>query len=177
MYWLRRPPYLRWITAGLLIAFGFLFEMRPTATELYPFTVTDLAPGQPIVDGLEWREIPAGVLPKYDGDPDARAALAIPKGEPLPSWAGAQATVPADWWALSIPLPGPAVPGSAIRVVLTGGTIVEGIIMDAGIENGFETYSMVGFPASEAPQVAQAAANDTLIVMIGSTSNGNVPNG
>ncbi len=94
----------------------------------------------------------------------------------LPSLVG-EATVPAGWWAVSLPLPTPVAPGTRIRVVLIDGKIIEGVVIDGTIETGYAISGAVAFAPTDAPLVATAASNDALVVMIAAGSNLSGSNG
>ncbi|MDJ0923498.1 MAG: hypothetical protein QNJ77_02960 [Acidimicrobiia bacterium] len=168
MFWLRRPPYLRWIGAGLLLAIGVLIEFRPIPVERYPFAAEPLAAGTRIDEAIDWRDVPGGLMPAWAGAVSGIAAIDIETGDPLlPSVVADQAT-PTGWWSIPVPLVATVAPGTRVRLVAGyGGAILEGIVVEPGIDDGFETVAMVAFPPSDAPLAAAAAANDALVVMIG----------
>ncbi len=178
MYWLRRPPYLRWIVAALLVVAGFALETRGAATERYPFAAVTVAPGTSVESLVEWRDVPAGLLPRWDGPIVGVAAVGIAAGDPVLPSATASFSVPADWWSVAVPLPQPAAPGTPIRLMLDEmGGFVEGVLLDGGIDDGFQTIGMVAFPPSDAPQVATAVTDSALVVMVGLPSGGESGNG
>lgn len=174
---MRRPPYLRWFAAGLLVAIGLLIETHPAATQPYPFTAADIAPGQQIAAAIEWREVPTGLMPSWEGDVQGPAAVAIPAGSPLLPSATVEITVPADWWKVPVPLPVPVTPGASVLIALGDGAIIEGIAVESNLDDGFETFAMVAFAASDAPRVVRAAATDALVVMVGTAAGNPEPSG
>jgi len=174
VYWFRRPPYLRWLAAGVALLVGLFIDTRAAPTVQYPFAETAIAAGTTIENSITWREIPAGVLPEWPGNVTGVSAMDIAANDPLlPSLVG-ETVVPADWWGVSLPLPAPIAPGTRIRAVLLDGTVVEGVAIDGALDSGYEVTATVAFPASEAPLVAAAAANDALVVMVaaGTTISG-----
>jgi hypothetical protein len=156
--------------------------------EPYPFAGEPIAAGSPIEESLTWRDVPRDLLPGWAGPVAGLARSRIDIGDPILPSAITNLAVPADWWAVPIPLPMETAPGTPLRLVLSGNdsffagtnaevTIVDGIVVEAGIDNGFETIGMVAFAPSDAPRVANAAAHDALIVMVGFGSNGIPPTG
>lgn len=166
MYWLRRPPYLRWLVAGFILLVALALEVRPVPTVSYPFAADNLGPGDPIQDSVVWREVPAGMLPGWSGEPAGPISVGLLAGDPIVPSAFAAAVVPDGWWAVQVPLPAGSV-GSRLRVILGEGRIAEGVVVEAFPDDGFEPTGMVAFPPTDAPLVAMAAANDALTVMIG----------
>ena len=167
MYWLRRPPYLRWITAGLVLIVGLFIEMRPVATETYPFVSAPLVVGHAVDSSVEWREVPAGLLPAWDGSITGVAVANVAVGTPLLPELVAAVSVPDGWWAVALNLPHYVAPDTPIRVSLNG-AIVEGRVVGEVADNGFELVAPVAFPAEEAAHIAAEAATSALVVMIGS---------
>lgn len=120
MYWFRRPPYLRWGAGALLIAWALVGEFRAAPTVSYPFAAAPLPAGGAITDEVvDWRPVPAGLLPVTDLA-DRVTARAVGAGDPLvPSLLVArQSAVPDGWWALPMGLPGRALPGDRVQLVL-----------------------------------------------------------
>lgn len=178
MYWLRRPPYLRWFSACLLLTLGFAWETRGEPRETYPFADESIAPGAIVDLSVEWRDIPKGLLPAWRGPVTGVARTAINVGDPLLPSVISTFSVPPDWWSIAIPLPQPAAPGTPIRLVTdTSGATVEGILVASGIDDGFETVAMVAFAPADAPRVAAASSANALVVMMGVASSGSVGNG
>ena len=132
----------------------------------YPFAGTSIAAGTAIERNIIWRDIPAGLLPVWPNSIDGVSAANIAAGDPLLPSLVATTTVPADWWAVSLPLPVPVAPGARVRVVLVDGSVIEGVVIDGAIDNGFAIAGTVAFAATDAPLVATAASNDALVVMI-----------
>lgn len=178
MYWLRRPPYLRWLSAALILIVGLIVELQGGAVVAYPFAERPIAAGAAIEPSLGWRDVPRGLLPQWTGPVSGVAARKVPAGEPVTPSLLAEVLVPTDWWSVPIPLPTAAAPGTPVRLVLqTTGTTVEGIVVESGIDTGFETMGMVAFSPSDAPRAAAAAADSALVVMVGHRTGGDSPTG
>jgi hypothetical protein len=168
VYWLRRPPYLRWITAALLLAAGLVIGFQQAPTEQYPFAAETIPAGAPLEPAIDWRRVPSGLLPVWTGAVGGIAKTQIAAGDPLLPSTIATFFVPPDWWSVAIPLPTIASPGTPIRLVLDdAGAVVEGVLLEAGIEDGFETIGMVAFAPSDATRVAASSTSNSLVVMIG----------
>lgn len=175
---MRRPPYLRWITAALLLTVGLMIEFREGPTEQYPFAAATISAGAPVDSSVDWRTVPSGLLPEWNNTVGGIAKTEIAAGDPLLPSAAATFSVPRDWWTLAIPLPTTAPPGTPIRLVLDdAGTVVEGVLLEVGIENGFEMIGMVAFAPSDASRVAAASTSSALVVMIGLRDNEVGPTG
>ena len=172
MYWLRRPPYARWILAALVVCSGLYLDLRPTAVATYPFAARTVASGEPIASQIEWRKIPKGVLPEWHGEVTGFAATEIAAGTPLVPSLATDIEIPEDWWAVSLPLPYAVAPGRRVRIAIDS-AIVEGVLVGDITDTGFQLRGSVAFPAAAAALVASAAAaDDALVVMIGSGDHG-----
>lgn len=178
MFWLRRPPYLRWIAAGAILLIGLLMDLRGPDLEKYPFAAESLPPGEPVDEAVEWRDVPTGLLPTWNQPVSGIAASTVAAGDPLLPSLLAEVVVPDGWWTVPIPLPVVAPPGTRLRVRHgSAGELIDGIVVGAGDANGFEPVGMVAFPADAASTVAAAAANDALVVMLGHDSGAAAPGG
>ena len=170
VFWLRRPPYLRWIIAAAVLLVGGFLDTRSAETVDYPHAESDIHAGQSIADQMEWRRVPAGLLPRWEGDVVGYAVTDLAAGTPLlPSLVDA-VSVPDGWWSVAISLPQSIGPGTPIRVSARD-TVVTGILSGEVVDNGYEFVGPVAFPANDAALVAAAAASDTVVVMIGSASS------
>jgi hypothetical protein len=176
MYWLRRPPYARWIVAGCIVVAAVAFDARPTPTVQYPFASADLAPGERIEESLVWHEVPAGILPAWTQEPEGRVAAGLAAGDPIVPSSIDRPVVPNSWWAVQLPLPS-GVAGTRLRVILSDGHVAEGIVVEASSDMGFEPLGLVAFSPTDAPLVATAVRNDALTVMVGVGSGVSDPNG
>jgi hypothetical protein len=167
--WLGKPPYLKWLAAGALTVAAFVWDLSERATEPFPFAASDLVRGQPItaVD-VEWRELPSGalVLPELV---DATASVTIRLGDPIvPSLVSSAPPLPAESWAVPLPLPIGAAPGTAVKLVFADGTDITGVVIQSASEDplGFATTGLVAVTGQAVNAVALAAANGDLVVLI-----------
>ena len=48
MFWLTRPPYLRWAAAAAVVVAAFLWDLRGSSDILYPFATSAIAAGATI---------------------------------------------------------------------------------------------------------------------------------
>ena len=84
-------------------------------------------------DAIEWHAVPRGLM----SQPDLAAAVAardIEEGEPITTAAiGNGPIIPEGWWSVPVVLPASAVPGRAVRLMLTAPPRdVDGIVVAAG---------------------------------------------
>lgn len=120
MYWFRRPPYLRWAAAALLIVTAVWMDLRPQPTSLQPYAIVDLDPGTGLDDSMiEWRSVPSGLLPPLN-DPQGVVLRRVAAGEPLVPSALSTRQIPAPdgWWTMEVQLPAGAVPGQEVQLIL-----------------------------------------------------------
>ncbi len=170
MFWLRRPPYARWFVAAALVAAAAAIDLRDDPTRPHPYLTVAVAAGETIDDGLlEWRDVPAGVLP--DVDPTSSiAAHDLIAGEPLvPGDLTTRMAIPNDWWAVPLPIPGNPAPGTAVRIVLIDtSTTVEGVVVAAATQDGFASRStgLAAVPGEQAAAVAAATIDQRLVVLV-----------
>ncbi len=176
VFWLRQPPYLRWIIAAAVLAVGLFLDTRPAATVDYPYVEGEVHAGQSIVGQIEWRRVPAGLLPGWEGDVEGYAVADLTAGTPLLPGLVGSAEVPDGWWSVAMPLPHPIGPGTPIRVT-TGETVVTGILSGEVVDTGYEFVGPVAFMPDDAELVAAAAASGAVVVMIGSASSVPAPAG
>lgn len=166
MYWLRQPPYLRWIAAGLVLCSGIYLDTRPTPGVSYPFSSDAVAAGDDIEAAVEWRDVPVGILPEWNHPVTGSALAAIPAGTPVLPNLVAEVVPPAGWWAVSLPLPYRVAPGTRVRI-MAAGSLIEGIVAGEMHDDGFQLTASVAFLPDDAQLVAAAAADSALVVMIG----------
>lgn len=171
MYWLPRPPYLRWAGAALLLVGALAWDLRAPALEVRPFAARALAAGEPIdAAAVEWREVPAGLLPS----PDLTAAVAamdLAAGDPLlPALLGTRVAIPDGWWEIPAAIGTHAAAGDAVMLVITDPpSTVEGLVVSP--QQG-DAYSLdyrpavVAVPAEAAGLVASAAAAGSLVAAV-----------
>ena len=174
MYWLRRPPYLRYLAAVLILAGAAWLEFRQPALVLHPFATEPVPVGVNIEEGpSEWREVPADLLPPVSSHGVTRRR--VPEGHPfLPAdLDSATRHVPEGWWALEVRLTERAQVGQQLQLVVmtsAGASAVPGIVLEgsdrgSGLDFG-ESLGLVAVPGEEAVSVAIAAAEGRLAVLI-----------
>ena len=165
MYWFSRPPYGRWVLAAAIVFVAAYMDLTGPAMESYPFTATDTAQGS--VPEIEWRAVPAGLLPA-PGQVTGRSAVAIAAGTPLvPGLVDTAPIAPSDWWAVAIDLPRGASVGSDALLALPD-QIVPGVVVDIGVADTFGVGSegLVAVAADDAASVASAVAGNTVVVLL-----------
>jgi hypothetical protein len=169
MFWFRRPPYGRWVAAAALLVVAFVMDTSGRATEPRPFAAHDLAAGHVVTDeDVEWRDVPAGLLPAPDlaGATVGRSLIA---GEPIvPGALRSAGAVPAGWWAVPLTLPTTIGPGAPVQVVdLSTGAVAGGIVVTPGGEGAFGVAEpgLVALPGEAAATMAVAAARDEVAVL------------
>lgn len=180
MYWLQRPPYLRWAAAALLLLGAAAWELRPRSTELHPYLIEPVESGDVIgEEAIEWREIPAGILPAPDLSSPV-AAAPLPAGTPLLDPLLARPTlVPEGWWTVPVSVGEHARPGDVVLlIVVDPPSSVTGTVIEA--QSG-DPYSLdyrpaaVAVPADAAPLVAAAAREGLLVAAV--RPGGHIPDG
>lgn len=168
MYWLQRPPHLRRLGAGLLVLAALWWDLRSAATEPYPFAAQHIPSGGVFTDEVvEWRNLPAGVLPQPDLGAGA-AAVAIEAGDPItPSLVSPSADVPDGWWAVPVDLPARSAVGTGVMLVVVEPPMsVPGIVVEAQRGDRFSldyAPSLVAVPGEMAPLVAAAERAGMLV--------------
>ena len=172
MFWLTRPPYLRWAAAAAVVLAALLWDLRDEAEAPYPFAVSAIAAGTPITESMvEWRNLPEGALAFPDLS-DPVAARDLPAGEPIvPSAVSGAPIVPDGWWSVPVPLSQGAVPGSQVRLIdALSGLEVDGFVVAAGSDDlmSVDTSGLVAVPPDAAAAIAIAAAEGSLVVLLGS---------
>jgi hypothetical protein len=175
VYWLARPPYLRWAAIVTVVTASLWADFGPRPTVEHPFAVRDLEAGeQPAEADLQWRSIPRGILESVELPAVLSAPVAA--GEPLlpGRFRPAGAVVPAGWWLVEMDIPATARPGSEVRLALvdpaTGtGSLVPGILVALSDEDDFSAgpRGMVAVPGEWLAQVATARAEGRLTVALG----------
>jgi len=171
VYWLPRPPYLRWAGAALLLLGALAWDLRGPALEVRPFAARAVAVGEPIdAAAVEWREVPAGLLPSPDLT-GAVAAVDLAAGDPLlPALLGTRVAIPDGWWEIPVAVGTHAAAGDAVMLVITDPpSTVEGLVVSP--QRG-DAYSLdyrpavVAVPAEAAGLVASAAAAGSLVAAV-----------
>jgi hypothetical protein len=172
VFWLARPPYLRWAGAILLVVTSLYFELRPEPGVLHPFAARDLAGGTVLVPELVvWRRVPVGLLPATE--PEGVLRLDIESGEPLlPSSIGDTPRAPDGWWALELPVPAGTVSGAEVRLVVNvrqDPRVIPGLVIKTLGASGLDgTLGLVAVPEAEVGAAAAAAADHSLEVLVNS---------
>ena len=174
MYWLRRPPYLRYLAAALILAGAAWLEFRQPALVLHPSATEPVPVGVSIEEAsIEWREIPTGLLPPVSGQGVTRRR--VPSGHPLlpADIDSATQLVPDGWWALEVQLTDRAQVGQQVQLVVmtpAGTSAVPGVVLEAsdrgsGLDFG-ESLGLVAVPPEEAVSVAVASVEGRLAVLV-----------
>ena len=168
VYWFGRPPYVRWVAAGILLAVAVLLEFRPTSYVLHPFTAEVVAAGSP--PEVEWRKVPEGLFPA----PDLAGAVAthvVAAGEPItPSDVTAAASPPPGWWQVALEVSFTLVPGADVQIVLTDASkTVQAVVVRMGAADSLHgPVALVAVPADDAAAVARAVASRKFVVLAAS---------
>ena len=169
VFWLSRPPYLRWAAAVALVLIALVWDLRGRSGVQYPFAASTIQAGAAIGEGdVEWKTAPRGLFDAPDLSTPV-AARSIAAGEPiLPSAIDDEAGVPEGWWAVPVALPAAATPGGAVRLIVPGGVEADGIVVAVGNSDllSFSDAGLVAVPPARATAVATAAMDGTLIVLL-----------
>ena len=176
MFWISRPPYLRWTAVGVLIVVTLWLEIRPDSTVFHPHLIRDVAVGEPIDDAIRWEQIPAGALPHTSAT--GFAARPLVAGEPLLASDTTDMALapPTGWWVVELDRPSDAVPGAAVQLVIlpepgispvppVGGVVMPVRQPQAGFGSGGVSGS-VAVPPDRAATAAVAITNDRVSVLI-----------
>ena len=145
---------------------GVYFDMRPEPVVAYPYTTASVSCGD-VIEEIAWREVPTGVLPAWTTPVAGVAKTDIAANTPLLPSLIAESSIPPGWWAVSLPLPQRAAPGTPVRVALDE-QYADGVVAGALIDSGYEISGPVAFPPDQADRVAAITADHTPVVMIGS---------
>jgi hypothetical protein len=175
VYWLARPPYLRWAAIVTIVTASLWADFGPRPAIEHPFAARDLDVGEhPAGSDLEWRTVPRGLLPPVE----LPGVLTTPvaSGEPLlpGRFRPFGTSIPDGWWLVELEIPGTATAGTEVRLAIvdpaTGaGTLVPGILVaPAGEDDAFSTglRGMVAVPGEWLAQVASARAEGRLTVAL-----------
>ena len=172
MFWLTRPPYLRWAAAAAVVLVALLWDLRNEAKMPYPFAASSIAAGTPIAESMvEWRKLPEGAMALPDLS-DPVAVRDLPAGEPIvPSAVSGAPVIPDGWWSIPVPLSQGAVPGSRVRLIdALSGLEVDGVVVSTGTDDlmSLDTSGLVAVPPDTAAAIAISAAEGALVVLLGS---------
>jgi SAF domain len=170
VFWLSRPPYLRWLAAAAILAAAVAWDLAGRRSEPFPFAARPIAPGELIGgDDVAWRDLPVGLMEV----PDLAAATAsrpIGSGEPITTGSvGGDTAIPAGWWAVPLALPAAAVPGTEVRiVVIEPAATVDGVVVATGDRDLLTVADagLVAVPGEAAEAVARAAASGGVTVLL-----------
>jgi hypothetical protein len=171
VYWLPRPPYLRWAGAALLLAAALAWDLRAPRTELRPFAARSLQAGETVAaPDVAWREVPAGLLPAADLQ-GATAAVALAPGDPLVDAVLRRGpAVPEGWWQIPIAVGSHAAAGDEVLLVLLDPpATIGGLVVAPQQGDSFSLDfrpALVAVPGESAALVAAAAAAGTLVAAL-----------
>jgi hypothetical protein len=166
-------PWLRWALVLLLACVAVYVELRPDPSVPTPFATTFIGPGDVIDEtNTEMRDVPDGLL--ETGSRGEVATRPILPGSPvMASVVGTEGeTAPPGWWVVGVTLPDGAVVGDDVRLVLLdSGNEVPGVVAHPGSDDPFAAADGgVAVPPETSSEVAVAAANGTLAVLISTGS-------
>ena len=166
MFWLTRPPYLRWAAGILIGTVAVVAEFRPPTTTPHPFAVVDIPAGTLVERAdVTFRDVPVGLfdaveLPVTVSRPVAAGHPLLREPETVTS------AVPDGWWALTIDLAEGITPGTSVRLALPDRT-VDGIVVDR-FEGSFgEQAGLVAVPSDATGAVAAAVRDGSVVVFAG----------
>lgn len=176
MFWLRRPPYLHWLAAALLVAAALWVEVAPNTGALHPFLTTDLAAGDALTpDTWEMRQVPGGLFTPVE--PAGWASVDLGAGEPLLASTMSATSVPPGWLVVSAPLPSHALAGRrATAVVIPAGSegnpvTVEAVVVSGPDDEAFGDGSgALAVAPADVAVVSVAASQGRLVVGVSSAS-------
>jgi len=169
MLWLQPMPWGKWTLVILIAVVAVYVEFRPDPTVDSPFATAAIATGDVIDEtNTELRRVPEGLL--ESAAKGEVATRSIPPGSPvLATDVGEQAhTVPPGWWIVGVTLPDGADVGDDVRLVLLdSGLEVPGVVAHPGSDDPFAAADGgVAVPSGQSSDVAMAAANGRLAVLI-----------
>lgn len=171
MLWLSRPPYLRWLAASLVLALGFLIELRPQDTTPVPVATTEMAAGAAITESdVVWKQGPVELfaevaLPAYLTRSVNAGTLIL-----AADLAEHPVAAPADWWSLELAVPPSTESGTAVLAVVTSEGQSEtyvGLTTAHLSDDGFgEALTLVAFSQPDAIRVAAGMADGQVTLLI-----------
>lgn len=168
MWFLSRPPFLRWAAAGCIVAAALAWDLSERSTEPFPFAASRVVAGSIIDDSMiEWLPMPDGSITLPDLD-HLVALVDIEAGDPITgSVAGSPETMPDGWWAVPMRLSAHLVVGSEVRLVLPEELVIDAIVSSQAVTDDFggESIGAVAVPEDVADLVAVASAADAVVVL------------
>jgi hypothetical protein len=174
VFFLTKPPLLRWAAATVLVLVALWADLRTDPTVPHPFALSDLAAG----DTIELRDVQMRSVPPDLFDPvdlPAVAGRAVGAGEPIlasvldPS----SIDVPDGWLAVELGVPGGTGPGSHVVAIIAhpespAPTSHRGLVVSVDEGDGFGgLLATCAFPPEAASAVAVAAAEGRVSVLTG----------
>lgn len=167
MFWLSRPPYLRWALAAVVVLTGVLIELRPPTTVPHPFAVRPIAIGEVVDDSsVVWREVPAGLLAPTKLPLVSDRPIGV--GEPVLGGDGPEqvSSIPDGWWAIEVGIPDGTRSGNTVRLVTATG-VADGVVVDVREGDFGERTALVAVPDAAVSMVAAAVLDATMAVLVG----------
>lgn len=170
MFWLARPPYLRWVAIGAMIAVAVAVDLGDRRLERAPFAARDIARGDAVREtSIRWRDVPVGLM-STDVPNDAVAVRDIAEGEPITAGAVTGHRPPPDgWWTLELEVPDAATGGRRARVVVSDPLLAADAIVvsvSSGGRFGSGATGLVAVPPDVADQIARAATQGRVAVLL-----------
>jgi hypothetical protein len=176
VYWLQRPPILRYVAAGVVLLFAAWVEVRPDRSVDHPFAATEIPAGALIDESLiDWRPIPVGALPPIVVQ--GVATIAIPAGTPLiaPLLGSQERDAPDGWWTMELEFSPDLQRGAALQLVVIPGPgevpiapIPAVVVVPAGATSfSGASPGLVAVPPQDAAAAAIAAAAGKIAVLAG----------
>ncbi len=169
MYWLKPSLVIRRAAAAVLIVGALVWDLRGTPMVDYPFTVRAVPQGDPIEGALEWRSIPAGVLP--DPASGGHARVDLERGVPvLAAMTEAPPPIPDGWWSVPIDDAGHVAAGDTVMLVSSDPPLrVAGLVVTRQRGDRFGgdyAPALIAVPEVDAPTVATASARGALVIAV-----------
>ena len=171
VYWMHRPPYVRWATGALLLLGALSWDLRSGATVQHPYAARPIAAGEAIsADDVEWRVVDARVLPQVALG-GMVAMVDVPAGSPFtPPLVGPARDVPDGWWAVPITLGAYAATGAEVMLVLSDPPrTIAGLVIASQHGDPFTldfSPAVVAVPGPDAAAAARASADGTLVAAV-----------
>ncbi|HEX2153106.1 MAG TPA: SAF domain-containing protein [Acidimicrobiia bacterium] len=168
MLWLERPPIIRWVAAGCLVAVAAWSELAPPPTTSMAFLVSDVAAGTRLgPEHVEYRTVPAAPIQTIE--PRGVAAADLKEGDPLVASMVTEPVIPSGWLLIEAPVPAHVGPGSAATGIILGESSApvefDARVLEAGGEDAFGSQvGVVAVPPEWVGAAAAAAAENRLVI-------------